>query len=79
VDRRKLAKKRGQKYIKIKCWETLFGKNARRKKAIGIIKKDWAVQNQSNFRGCFGYKECFSNNFRKKCPIIEMYKKGEIK
>jgi len=79
VDKRKLIKKRGQKYIKIKCWEALFGKNARREKAIKIIKEDWAVRDQPNFRGCFGYKECSSGNPKKKCPIIEMYKRGEIK
>lgn len=83
VDKRKLVKRRGRKHKKIECWETLFGENARRKKAIRIIKEDWSVKDHATFRGCFGYKECFKHNNpgnpRKICPIIEMYKRGEIK
>jgi len=79
LDRRKLTKKKGQRYIKIKCWEILFGRNSRREKIIALIKKDWAVKDQKNFKGCFGYKECFMSRSKRKCPLIEKYKRGGIK
>lgn len=80
VKSRYLNKKRLSKKRK-KSWERLFG-NILPKNAIKIIEEEWTIKDQWNFKGCFGHKACFKHNDpgnpRKICPIIEMYKKGEL-
>jgi len=71
LKRSKLTKKQKQ------AWEILFDHYSP-KEAVEIIRKHWTVKNQPTFRGCFGYKECFSDSPKKVCPLIELYKKGEI-
>lgn len=62
------------------AWKILF--DVLPKKAIEIIKEDWTVKDQLTFRGCFGYKRCFQNdnpdNPNKICPLVKLYKRGEI-
>lgn len=62
----------------MQAWEILFNNNST-EWAAEIVKRHWTVKDQLTFKGCFGYKECFSDNPKKKCPIIELYKKGAIK
>ncbi len=84
LKKKKLTKKskRKHKYTKMDHWKILFG-NASPKKAIEIIKDKWSVKGDLNFKGCFNYKECFSGcscgKSKKSCPILKLYKKGELK
>lgn len=68
LDKKRLSEK------KLKSWRRLFDREISPKNAIEIIKQEWTL------KWCFQFKECFKfENPRKICPIIEMYKRGEIK
>lgn len=58
----------------VQAWETLFNSNST-KEAAEIIRRHWTVKDQPTFRGCFGYKECFSDSPKEACPLIKVYKK----
>ena len=59
----------------MQAWEALFNSNSI-EEAAKIIRRHWTVKDQPTFRGCFGYKECFSDSLKKVCPLVKLYKRG---